>query len=321
MPVLTVTAFRRQLASGALAPLYALIGADEAEKAAMAGECADTVEEGLRAFNVERMYAGETTVRDLIDAAGTLPMMVSRRVVIVLEAEKLLVAKRESEAALKEQEWFEAFLDAPPDHATVVFVCGALDQRRRVVKQLLKAAHVVDCGTIEDEADAERWVKARADRDGVKLDPGAARALVERTGVDILRLRAGLERLGLYVMGQAAATPEDVRQAVPAGPEAQVDFGIAKAIWRNDVRGALRELGLSLEAGTVPFMVLGQLRAAAERLPAPRVTKAIEAVFRTDLALKSSGGDGRILLERLVVELCESRGPGPGPSSKPTWRG
>jgi hypothetical protein len=33
----------------------------------------------------------------------------------------------------------------------------------------------------------------------------------------------------------------------------------------------------------------------------------MDAVFRTDLALKSSGGDPRVLLERLVVELCGRR--------------
>ena len=33
---------------------------------------------------------------------------------------------------------------------------------------------------------------------------------------------------------------------------------------------------------------------------------AIEALFRTDLDLKSSGGDPRVLLERLVVELCRA---------------
>jgi len=53
-------------------------------------------------------------------------------------------------------------------------------------------------------------------------------------------------------------------------------------------------------------MVLGQLRVAAERMPKPRVRAAVDALFRTDLALKSSGGDPRILLERLVVELCEA---------------
>jgi len=34
-----------------------------------------------------------------------------------------------------------------------------------------------------------------------------------------------------------------------------------------------------------------------------RVPAAIEALFRTDLELKSSG-DARVLLERLVVQLC-----------------
>jgi len=309
MPALTAVALRKQLASGETSPLYALVGADALEKAAVATEFAEMVDEGLRAFNVERMYGGEMSVNDLVDAASTLPMMVPRRVVIVLEAEKLLMPKRESNAAEAEQERLEAFLDAPPDHSTVVFVCGALDNRRRVVKQLMKQAQVVDCGTLENEADAERWVKARASRDGLTLEPATARALVERTGVDIRRLRAGLERVGLYALGAATVTPEDVRQAVSAGPEAQEDFGIAKAVWRNDARGALKELGLSLEAGAAPFLILGQLRAAAEKLPAPRLKSAIEAVFRTDLALKSSGGDNRILLERLVVELC---GPGGG---------
>ncbi len=89
-----------------------------------------------------------------------------------------------------------------------------------------------------------------------------------------------------------------------AGPEAQENFGIANAIQRNDAREALKQLVLALESGSAPFFVLGQLRSAAEKLPAPRVRLAIDAVLRTDLALKGSGGDPRILLERLVVELC-----------------
>jgi len=35
-----------------------------------------------------------------------------------------------------------------------------------------------------------------------------------------------------------------------------------------------------------------------------RVAGAVDALFRTDLDLKTSGGDPRVLLERLVVELC-----------------
>ena len=270
----------------------------------MAGEFVDMVDEGLRAFNVERFYGAETRVDDLVDAARTLPMMVPRRLILVLEGEKLLIPKRESKAAEEELERLEAFVKAPPPHATVVFVCGALDMRRRLVKLLLKEAQVVNCGTIEDLADAERWLKARAAREGVRVEPAAARALVQRAGVDLVRLRAGFDRVVLYAMGQPAVTEADVEESVTAGPEAQENFGIANAIRDGDAQAALRQLSAALDGGAVPFFLMGQIRLAAERMPASRVRAAIEAVFRTDLALKSSGGEPRILLERLVVELC-----------------
>jgi DNA polymerase-3 subunit delta len=307
MPPLTPAALRKQLASGETAPLYMLVGEDDVEKSAVAADFIEMTDEGLSAFNVDRLYGSENKVDDLIQAASTLPMMAPRRVVLIHEAEKLLIPKRESKAAEEELERLEAFLKDPPPHATVVFVCGPLDMRRRITKLLAKEAHVVDCGTIEDAADAERWVKARAAKEGVELDPATARVLVQRTGVDIVRLRAGIERLALYAMGQSTITAEDVRQAVPAGPEAQAEWGIANAIGRRDAAEALRELGLALEAGAPPVMVLGQLRIAAEKVPGPRLPAAIDALLRTDLAMKSSGGDPRILLERLVVELCGVR--------------
>jgi len=306
MPPLNAATLRKQLASGETGPLYMLVGADEVEKSAVAGEFLDLVEEDLRAFNVDRVYGGETRLDELIDHANTLPMMAPRRIVIVLDAEKLLIPKRESKAAEADQERLEAFIKQPPPHATVVFVCGSLDMRRRAVKLLVKEAQVVDCGTIEDSSDAERWVKTRAAREKIPLDAGAVRALVDRGGLDIVRLRGGLERVALYAMGQAVITADDVKETVPPGPEAQADFGIANAIRRNDAREALRELARALEAGAVPVMVMGQLRVAAEKLPPARVKDAIDAVFRTDLALKSSGGEPRILLERLVVELTRS---------------
>jgi len=175
---------------------------------------------------------------------------------------------------------------------------------RRIVKLLLKEAQVVNTGSIEDRAGAELWVKTRAARDRINLDAGAVRVLVDRAGLDLVRLRSGLERVALYAMGQPTATADDVKQVVAAGPQAQEDFGIANAIRDGDAGGALRQLAASLEAGAVPYMVLGQLRWVAEKLPPHRIRAGIEAVFRTDVALKSSGGDPRILLERLVVELC-----------------
>jgi DNA polymerase-3 subunit delta len=311
--LITQGQLRQQLKAGHTGPLYVLVGADDVEKASVAAEFGDLVEEDLRAFNYERLYGGEMKMDDLLQSANMLPMMVPKRVVIVLEAEKLLVPKRESKAAEEEQERLEAFIKKPPSHATVVFVCGGLDGRRRAVKLLRERATIVDCGTIEDAADAERWVKVRAAREGANLDAGAVRALVDRGGNDIVRLRSGLERVMLYALGQPTITADDVKQVVAAAPDAQEDFGIANAIRDGDASAALRQLAAALDAGVAPFMVLGQLRWIAEKASAAKVRDAIEAVFRTDLALKSSGGDPRILLERLVVELCGERAGRKGP--------
>src|SRR5688572_27278511 len=165
MPPLTAAALRKQIATGETDSLYALIGADEVEKSAVAAQFIDMVDEGLRAFNVDRLYGADAKVDEMIDSANTLPMMVPRRVVVILEAEKLLIPKRESRAAEEEQERLTTFIKAPAPHATVVFVCGSIDRRRKIVTLLLKESQVVDCGTIEDGADAERWVKARATRE------------------------------------------------------------------------------------------------------------------------------------------------------------
>ena len=69
MPALTTTALRTQLASGETASIYVLLGADEAEKHAVANEFVDTVDEGLRAFNVEKFY-GAAIDNILAYAAG-----------------------------------------------------------------------------------------------------------------------------------------------------------------------------------------------------------------------------------------------------------
>src|SRR5258706_9438770 len=102
MPVATPSAVRKQIGSGDVGPLYLLQGDDDVEKSALGHEFEELIEEGLRAFNVERIHAGDVTsgdklasvVSSLASATRTLPMMAPRRVVILLQAETLLVPKR-----------------------------------------------------------------------------------------------------------------------------------------------------------------------------------------------------------------------------------
>ena len=304
MGALTPAALRKQITAGQLDPVYLVLGADEYEKGELANEFEEAIEEELRPFDVERFHGGEVALSAVLDAVRTLPMMAPRRIVITLRAERFLQPKRESEAATRDLEAFEAYLGKPASTATLVLVAEGLDERRRISKRLLSRATVVRCGELEDVTDAQRWIRAQTKNAGVEAEPAAVRLLAGIVGPDISRLRGEVDRLLLYAAGQTRITVADVREV--AGPSAaHDDWAVARAIERGSTAHALRELALVLDAGAVPYMVLGQLAwVARTRLAGARVGPAIEAVFRTDLALKRSAGEPRVLLERLVVTLC-----------------
>jgi DNA polymerase-3 subunit delta len=315
MPGATAAAVRKQIAAGTPDAVYLLQGEDEVEKSALAHEFEALVEEGLRAFNVERIHVGDASSGDkvasavgaIVAAARTLPMMSPRRVVTVLQAESILAPRRESDAAERAAEAFEEYLRQPDPQCTLVLVGASLDRRSRGYKLLAKHATVVECGVIEGQADAERWVRTRVAAAAADIEPAAARLLAERCGTDVKRLRNDVDRLLLYALGQQRITLDDVREI--AGPAAlQDDWAMTNAIEASDARNALRQLALLLDAGAPPEKILGQLgwvvRAKFPMLAPARLRPSIEALFRTDLDLKRSAGDPRVLLERLVVELC-----------------
>jgi DNA polymerase III delta subunit len=114
-----------------------------------------------------------------------------------------------------------------------------------------------------------------------------------------------VEKLVLYAAGESTVTERHIRDLVVPASEPGEDFALGRAIWNNDAAGALSEIAAQFDAGAQPVMVLGQIRASAGRLrPDARVCKALELVLQTDLALKTSAGQPKHLLERLVVELC-----------------
>src|SRR5262245_66290012 len=73
MALLTPSAVIKQIESGTPDPIYLVQGEDEIEKSALAARFADLVDEGLHAFNVERVHAGDLTTGDrLADGIGSL---------------------------------------------------------------------------------------------------------------------------------------------------------------------------------------------------------------------------------------------------------
>jgi DNA polymerase III delta subunit len=320
---------RDQIKSGDTAPLYLVEGDDLQSRHDLAVEFASVVDEGLQAFNVQSFYANEATsasardqmIGDILSAARTLPMMSPRRVLIVHEAERLLsprkakdeeeptvpagAADKKRKKSLTPAEELEEYFESPEPMTTVVFAACGLDANRRLVKLLRKHAVAVDAGSLGSTADATKWIQKRLEEDKLTIEPKAVSLLLEATGLSLGRIRAQIDKLVLYAAGEKAVTARHVQDVVMPQSEPSEDFALGRAIWSGNARLALREVAALMDDGMPSFMVLGQIRAAARSLkPDTKAKDALDAVFNTDIAIKSSIGEPRYVLECLVVELC-----------------
>ena len=330
MASLTPSAIRAQIAQRTPDPVYVLTGPDDREKSDLAALFADLVEPELRAFNVERFYgADKTTGESVVEAVNTLPMLGDRRVVVVMQAEKLLAPRKRGSDGDEDEggslEPLIEYLGRPEPRTTLVFVLPPPDPggdsrkghallplpgNTRITKALAKVATIVPCGEFASGSDVVRFIVGRAQEAGMKIEPAAAKRLVELAGSDPARIRADLERVLTFAAGEGTVTLEHVEEAVVAHETSIDDWAIVRAIEQGNPAVALREARMRLEAGDTTYGIIGQIGYAVRtppprgRFPPERLPQAIEALFRTDVALKSSGGDPRVLLERLIVELC-----------------
>jgi len=339
MPTLSLSALRERIAGRALAPVHLLVGEDVRLVERLVDAIEATVDPEDRPFAIDRFYAGESGASppDIVAAASTPSMLGGHRIVFLLRAEKLLKPKRAGRSGASEVESegdsddeavdataLEAYVESPADCSSLVVVATEMDRTRRLVKRLLSHAHVTDVGALAEGDPQARggWLQQELARHGRAIDPEAARLLVGRAAGDISKLRGDVDRLLLFTEGRPRITAADVRDVV-AEEFVIDDWAVVNAIADGDVARALVETGRRLDRGDSPHQMVGQLRwwvstRLAEGEPG-RVRAALDALLRTDLALKGqeTGGEDRVLIERVILELTGKPLPRPGGG----WRG
>ncbi len=333
MPALAVAELKKRIGRRALSPLHLFVGEDVRLVERMVAGVEGTVDPADQPFAVERLYAGEPggSPLDIAAAARVFPMLGDRRIVIVLRAERILKPKRAAratEGAAADSDTaddaetpadmgpLEDYIAAPVESTTLVFVATEIDRTRRLTKQLVQAAAVTEFAGLEGDRAGGRggttgaataWVTAEFDRIGRRIEPDAVQLLVERAGGEITKLRGDVERLLLYTEGHPVIARDDVSEVAAIATEVD-DWAVVNALGEGDAPRALRAAALRLDRGDSPHALVGQLRWwVSERLAGTdpdRVAPALEALLRADLALKSSAGEDRVLVERLVIQLA-----------------
>jgi DNA polymerase-3 subunit delta len=130
-----------------------------------------------------------------------------------------------------------ALTELPPD-LSLVLIC-----RDKPAAKLLKAVKAAKGEVHEFEApkarDMPRVLVSEAQRLGLRLEPAAARMLVERMGANSVRLRNELERLALWAGADGSVTATDLEEMITDTSEAAV-WSLSDALIEGDAAAALR---------------------------------------------------------------------------------
>jgi DNA polymerase-3 subunit delta len=327
------------------APLYLIVGEEDllrdsaiaALKATVLGDGGD--------FNYDLFYGDEASGAEILTCASEIPVFAERRLVIVKGAEKL--SARESEALL-------AYLKDPVETTTLVFATHKLDGRLKFSQALARGAITIDCAPLRD-AQLSPWLARDAERLGLRLDDSAAQLLKEVSGGSLYSVRRELEKLAAYVPAGRPVAGSDV-QALRGMEAGASVFDLTGAIADADHGRVLSILARNLEAGEAPLRILGSLawqyrrvwktkellqtggregeaarnlrvdplhvRAFLGRFSDRHLQAALQLFLEADARLKGgSSGHPRIIMERLLMRLCDDvdgiKGSKPEPPRRP----
>lgn len=228
---------------GSLRAGYMLAG----DEAFLLDRCRSAVINGfvpteLRDFCLSDLDLSGTSIFEVLDRAQTPSLMAPFQVIFVRNVRQLYTrgAKKEEFAAL------DRYFRSPNPQALIIFVADFVripsDARRMEMDDKNRYERLTEtlgehCGMVElarvTEEDAMRWTAATAQEGGARMDPDAARELVDALGADMMLIASELEKLLLYTLGRGRITLGDVETMVLAAKQRSL-YELTDAISARD---------------------------------------------------------------------------------------
>ena len=234
--------------NGQLRPGYVLAG----DETFLLERCRQAVLRGfvppeLKDFCLSDLDLSGNSIFEVLDRAQTPSLMAPFQVIFVRNVRQLYTrgAKKDEFAAL------DHYFRSPNPQALLIFVADFLripsDSRRMEMDDKNRFERLTEtlgehCGMVElarvSEEDAMRWAVATAQEAGTRMEPDAARQLVDALGADMMMVASELEKLLLYTLGRGRITLGDVETMV-LGAKQRSLYELTDAISARDRARAL----------------------------------------------------------------------------------
>ena len=323
--------FWPELASEEVGPLYGVFGEEDFLVNREAGLFLEAPAFNTNpSLNVERFLAEETPPSKVLESAQTLPFLGKRRLV--------MVSGPEHYKADKLNQFLDYFKDPSPS-TCLVFTGGKLDARTKFAKALKKNGKIRIIKKLYPNQ-IPAFLQERARVRGKQLGPRAAERLAELGALGLGALDSEIEKLSLYVGAEKRISLEHVLAVSGKGrlygifdfTDALAAGELSRSLTAWDQLYALGEPAIKvlamitrlfrqllevrqiLEQGggqsqvqrslRVPPKALATLTARAKRESMSTLGHALELILKADRAFKSSPGADRVIMERLLFDLC-----------------
>lgn len=196
----------------------------------------------LRDFCLSDLDLTQTSIFQVLDRAQTPSLMAPFQVLFIRNVRQLYTrgAKKDEFAAL------ERYFRSPNPQALLLFIADFLripsDIRRMDMDDKNRFERLTEtlgehCGMVElarvTEDDAMRWVASTAQQAGIRVEPDAARELVDALGADMMLVASEVEKLLLYATGRGKITLGDVEIMVLAAKQRSL-YELTDAISAHD---------------------------------------------------------------------------------------
>jgi DNA polymerase III subunit delta len=318
----------------ASSPAYVVFGAEGFLKSQAIRRLLDgLLKPDERAMCLSEYEGPGAELATVLDDLRTLPFLGPRRVVILRDADPFITAHRQS---------LEDYLGSPSPTGTLIVECRTFQKTTKLYKRLSPLGGCIECEEMK-AYELPAWLTDRSQKEyGKRLEPDAARSLVDHVGDSMGMLDGELSKLAVYVGNRGNITIGDVEKLVGHDREEKV-FGILTAmaqgdratamrlweeVWQTDRAAEGRAIGgiaycvrKLLDAhgqvlrGTSMFALARQLFTNEERLkaqlrvfPPERLHRQLADLCEADLASKTGARSVRTSVERFILAHTAVRG-------------
>ncbi|TYP00143.1 DNA polymerase III delta subunit [Geothermobacter ehrlichii] len=324
---------RQQILADRIPPLICLYGEEHYHRDQLLDLIlAKVVPPEARDFNLDIFHGKQVGGRQLLEQLQTLPVFAPRRLVVVREFDALPAS---------ESEMLIPCLKNPVPENVFVIVADKIDKRRRFFQEFGKKGVLVEFRPLYANQ-IPAFVRELVASQGWRLTPEALELFCRRVGTNLQEIEGELEKLRTFIGDRNSADVDDVRTVVTDIHEESV-FDLANAVGRGRTGEAIHLLGRLLEDGLAPVLILtmlvrhyrqlwktslllergvrrnalaGELKikpffvdglvAQARQFDPGRFPHFFELFLKTDLLLKTGGGNPRTILEQLIMRLAAS---------------